>query len=122
ATARHHDVQDQQVEAGRVAAELSIRIVPVLGERDVEPLLLERIADGVPNRGLVVRDQNSAVAHRNHATGVGALCATGSRTQKVLPAPSFDSTPISPSITSTIRFAIASPRPKPSCTREPEPR
>ena len=35
--------------------------------------------------------------------------------------PSFDSTPISPSITSTIRFAIESPRPKPSCSSEPDP-
>ena len=107
---------------GCVVAELAIGVVPVLGEGDVEALLLEGIADRIAHRGLVVRDQDSAVGHRDHATGVAAVLATGSRTQKVLPAPTFDSTPISPSITSTIRFAIESPRPKPSCSSEPEPR
>jgi hypothetical protein len=52
------------------------------------------------------------------ATGVGFGEATGRRIQKVLPSPSTESAPISPPITSTMRRAIARPRPKPSCLRD----
>src|SRR5918995_3581185 len=124
----HHDVEDQQVEAGLVVAELYVGVLAVHGQGDVEALLLERVADGVTHRGLVVRDQDpvahspltlpltahSRHLHSAHATGVAAGFAAGSRTQNVLPAPSSDSTPIRPPITSTIRFAIASPSPNPS--------
>ena len=65
--------------------ELGVRVVAVDGERHVEALLLERVADRVPDRGLVVGDQDAAVAH--HATGVGAGLAIGSLNQKVLPSP-----------------------------------
>jgi CheY-like chemotaxis protein len=49
---------------------------------------------------------------------VGLGFAIGRRTQKVLPSPSTDWAPIWPPITSTIRRAIARPRPKPSCLRD----
>ena len=122
--ARHHDVEDQQVEAGVLAAELAVGVLAVDGQRDLEALLLERVADGVAHRGLVVCDQDpvASTAAARHATGVVAGCAARRRTQKVLPSPSIDSTPISPPITSTIRRAIESPRPKPSFSSEPEPR
>ena len=50
--------------------------------------------------------------------GVGLGVATGRRTQKVLPCPCTEVAPISPPITSTMRRAIAKPRPKPSCLRD----
>ena len=118
----HHDVEDQEVEAGRFVAELAVGVVTVLGERDVESLLLEGVAHRVAHGGLVVRDQDPAVGHCDHATGVAAGSATGSRIQNVLPTPSSDSTPSRPPITSTIRLAIDRPRPNPSCSSEPEPR
>ena len=95
---------------------------------DLEALLLERVADGLADRRLVVGDQDpldhrlASIALHRHATGVAAGFAAGSRTQKSLPCPGSESTPISPPITSTIRFAIERPRPKPSCSSEPAPR
>ena len=56
--ARHHDVEDQQVEAGVLAAELAVGVLAVDGQGDLEALLLERVADGVAHRGLVVCDQD----------------------------------------------------------------
>ena len=61
-------------------------------------------------------------AGRVHATGVGVGLAARRRTQKVLPAPGSERTPISPPITSTIRFAIERPRPKPSLSSVALPR
>src|SRR5206468_10874135 len=90
------------------------RLVAVGCRGDLEALLGQRVADRVADRRLVVGDEDSAAAH---ATGVGLGFATGRRTQKVLPSPCTDSTPIRPPITSTIRCAIAKPRPKPSCLR-----
>ena len=120
--ARHHDVEDQQVEARVRAAELAVGVLAVDGERDVEALLAR--ARSRPPRGPRARRRlsgscPSAPAAAAHATGVVAGCAARSRTQNVLPSPSIDSTPISPPITSTIRRAIERPSPNPSCSSEP---
>jgi hypothetical protein len=72
ASSRHHDVEDQEVEAGSVDAQLAVGVGAVLSQGDVEALLLERVAHRITNRGLVVGDQDPAVGHLDHAIGVGA--------------------------------------------------
>ena len=62
AAAGHHDVEDQQVVPGLVVAELLVGVLTVDRERDVEALLLERVADRVAHRGLVVGDQDAPAA------------------------------------------------------------
>src|SRR5262249_54002614 len=122
ALAGHHDVQDQEVEAA--VLDLALGLLAVGGEGDVEALLLERVADRLADRRLVVDDQDAAgwPGCGVHATGVGVGLAAGRRTQKVLPAPGFERRPIWPPITATMRFAIESPRPKPSPSRVALPR
>ena len=90
----HHDVEDQQVVAGVLAAELRVGVLAVDGEGDVEALLAERVADGVAHRWLVVCDQDP-VAHRARSRYRGrrrALRRHARCTQKVRPPPPrFDS-------------------------------
>jgi hypothetical protein len=57
--AGHHDVQDQQVEAWILAAQLRVGVLAVDRERDLKPLLLERVADRFAYGGLVVCDEDS---------------------------------------------------------------
>src|SRR6185312_7077904 len=117
----HHDVQDQQVEA--VARDPPLCLLAVRGEGDVEALLLECVTHRLPDRGLVVDHEDAAGGgqSRAHATGVGVGLAARRRTQNVLPWPGSERRPISPPITSTIRFAIERPRPKPSPSSVAEP-
>ena len=90
----------------------------------LEPLLLQRVADRFADGEFVVHNQDLVGSRRirAHATGVGVGLAARSRTQKVLPEPGSERSPISPPMTSTIRFAIDRPSPKPSPSRVAEPR
>ena len=100
-----------------VVVDLPLGLLAIRREGDVESLLLERVADGFTDRKLVVDDEDAA--HGGAGRGLmrpasGSAWAARSRTQKVLPSPGSERSPISPFITSTIRFAIERPSPNPS--------
>ena len=111
AAARHHDVEDQQVEArARSSPSLRSASSPSSASVTSKPSCCERVADRVAHRGLVVGDQDPAVGHRHHATGVAAGFADRqAHPEGAARLRPCDSTPISPPITSTIRFAIERP-------------
>ena len=72
------------------SCDLPLRLLPVRREGDLEALLLERVADRLADRGLVVDDEDAILLRAAvgvHATGVGVGLAARRRTQKVLPSP-----------------------------------
>ena len=102
----------------------SARLVAVGGRGHLEALLGQRVADRVADRGLVVGDQDAAAAHRAlswyivRPPGSGSVGRRGGGPRRCCPRPRRSRRRSRPPITSTMRRAIARPRPKPSCLRD----
>ncbi len=62
--ARHHDVEDEQIEGDVAVAELAAGVVAIGGDGDVEALLTQRVADRLADRGLVVSNEDATGGHR----------------------------------------------------------
>ena len=135
---QHHDVEDQEVERDLAVAELVAGIVAVGREDDREALLLERVANRLADRRLVVGHEDPSTAHIDliirslHCQdgGSGSLCsryrrrgrsAARSTTRKVLPALlGVDADLAAHHVDHPLRDRR--PRPKPSRSSEPLPR
>src|SRR5262245_66387844 len=77
----------------------------------------EEVAQDTPVGLMIFNNKDSLV----HETSTWRSTLTGKMNMNVAPAPTFDSTQMRPPCISTIRLAIASPRPVPPFARELEP-
>ncbi len=107
--AGHHQVEQDDV--GAVALELGQPLLAVGSQEDLEPLLGEHEAQGVPIALLVLDDQDHAHATSSSAGAAGRVMV------KVEPLPSLLHTATSPPCPSTISATIDNPRPVPPVSR-----